>query len=241
MQRIIWMGGGALLAVVLFVIVQQFMTAGTSAAPMTEGEAIQLINEQYPDSTPELIDENDHTFLFNLTNDYGMYELEIDRENKSVAYLNNISLNESDEGDDNGTTEADQSPSEELTEEEVIAIAQESSTGEVVSATPLENSIYEVILEEDERILTVSVDTKSGEAQITGEEAKIAEDPGRILSEQEAINIALGAVAGQVDDVDLEQENGVPYFLIEIETDEDDATVQINAISGEIMSTVWDD
>lgn len=240
-QRMIWMGGGALLAVVLFVIVQQFMMTGTSAAPMTEEEAIQLINEQYPDSTPELIDENDNTFLFNLTNDYGKYELEIDRENKSVAYLNNLILNETAEGNDTGSDESDQSASEDLTEEEVIAIAQEISTGEVVSATPLENNRYEIILEEDDRILTVSVDATSGESEITGEEVKNTEEPARILSEQEAINIALGAVAGEVDDVDLEQENGVPYFLIEIETDEDDATVQINAISGEIMSTVWDD
>ncbi|AJD90768.1 hypothetical protein JMA_14510 [Jeotgalibacillus malaysiensis] len=240
-QRIIWMTGGALLAIVLFVIVQQFMTTGTSAAPMTEGEAVQLISEQYPDSTPELIEENDSTFLFNLTNDYGTYELEIDRENKSVAYLNSITLNESAGEGDSGAVEPDQPSAEELTEEEIVAIAQENSNGEFVSVTPIENNQFEVIFEEEERMLTVTVDANTGASQVTGEEAKNTEEPARILSEQEAINIALGVVAGEVDDVDLEQENGVPYFLVEIETEEDDATVQINAISGEIMSTVWDD
>lgn len=235
------MTGGAMLAVVLFVLIQQFMTSGTSAAPMTEGEAVQFINEQYPDSTPELIDENDNTFLFNLTNDYGTYELEIDRENKSVAYLNSISLNKSAEGEDSGTAGPDQSASDELTEEEIVAIAQENSTGEVVSVTQLEDNMYEVVIEEEDRILTITVDGNAGESQITGEETKNTEEPARILSEQEAINIALGVVNGEVDDADLEQENGVPYFLIEIETEENDATVQINAISGEIMSTVWDD
>ncbi|MDZ5712963.1 PepSY domain-containing protein [Jeotgalibacillus haloalkalitolerans] len=235
-QRIIWMTGGALIAVVLIVIVQQLMTSGTSAAPMTEGEAIQFINEQYPGSTPELIDESGSTFLFNLTNQNGEYELEIDRENKSVAYLNNVSMNE--------PAEDGQNASEELTEEEAIAVAGETSNGEVVSSTLLAdegNKRYEVVLEEENRILTIEVDAASGESRVTAEETKNTEEPARILSEQEAIDIALGTVSGEVDDVDLEQQDGVPYFLIEIETEEGDATVQINAISGEIMSTIWDD
>ncbi|WP_244094326.1 PepSY domain-containing protein [Jeotgalibacillus salarius] len=234
-QRIIWMTGGALIVLILIVVVQQFMTSGTSAAPMSQEEAIQLINERYPGSNAELVEESGNTFLFSLENDQGFYELEIDRENNSVAYLENISLHDRQ-------SEADQ---KEITEEEAIEVARQRSDGEVVSSTLSESNgqkNFEVVLEEETRIVTLLVNAISGEAEVTNEESKETEEPARILSEPEAIEIALDAVNGEVDDVDLEQSNGVTYFLIEIESDDDDeATVQVNAITGEVMSTVWDD
>jgi len=67
--------------------------------------------------------------------------------------------------------------------------------------------------------------------------------PVKQLTEQEAITIAKSKVAGEVEDIDIGQSGGVSYYLIEIENDEADreATVQINAISGEVMSITWDD
>ncbi|TFE00394.1 hypothetical protein E2626_12850 [Jeotgalibacillus salarius] len=202
---------------------------------MSQEEAIQLINERYPGSNAELVEESGNTFLFSLENDQGFYELEIDRENNSVAYLENISLHDRQ-------SEADQ---KEITEEEAIEVARQRSDGEVVSSTLSESNgqkNFEVVLEEETRIVTLLVNAISGEAEVTNEESKETEEPARILSEPEAIEIALDAVNGEVDDVDLEQSNGVTYFLIEIESDDDDeATVQVNAITGEVMSTVWDD
>ncbi|WP_212934220.1 PepSY domain-containing protein [Robertmurraya siralis] len=62
------------------------------------------------------------------------------------------------------------------------------------------------------------------------------------ISKEEAISIALSQVKGEIDDVDIEQSNGLNYYLVEIETNNDrEATVQINAISGEVMSITWDD
>ncbi|WP_019155394.1 PepSY domain-containing protein [Robertmurraya massiliosenegalensis] len=70
----------------------------------------------------------------------------------------------------------------------------------------------------------------------------VTEQPPKHLSEQEAISIALQSVTGEVDDIDLEQSNGLIYYLVEVEVNDDkEATVQINAISGEVMSITWDD
>lgn len=66
-----------------------------------------------------------------------------------------------------------------------------------------------------------------------------------IISEQQAIRIALSQLKGEVDDVDFVKTSEGGYYLVEIEIDVDDgpdeATYQIHAISGKIMSVTWDD
>jgi uncharacterized membrane protein YkoI len=63
------------------------------------------------------------------------------------------------------------------------------------------------------------------------------------LTEKEAIEIALKQLNGEVDDVELEGSNGQTYYMVEIEREgeEAEATIRINAISGEVMSVIWDD
>gem|GEM_PF-6404984 len=66
-----------------------------------------------------------------------------------------------------------------------------------------------------------------------------------LLTEQQAIQIALRQLKGEVDDVDFIKTTDGGYYLVEIEIDVDDgpdeATYQIHAISGKIMSVTWDD
>lgn len=66
-----------------------------------------------------------------------------------------------------------------------------------------------------------------------------------LLTEQQAIQIALRQLNGEVDDVDFVKTSEGGYYLVEIEIDADDgpdeATYQIHAISGKVMSVTWDD
>ncbi|VDG98337.1 Peptidase propeptide and YPEB domain [Lysinibacillus sphaericus] len=66
-----------------------------------------------------------------------------------------------------------------------------------------------------------------------------------LLTEQQAIQIALRQLNGEVDDVDFVETSEGGYYLVEIEIDvdegPDEATYQIHAISGKIMSVTWDD
>ena len=67
--------------------------------------------------------------------------------------------------------------------------------------------------------------------------------PEQWISERRAIELALAQVPGEVEDVELESDKrGGRYYLVEIDTPDDrEATVQIGAITGEIMSVTWDD
>lgn len=66
-----------------------------------------------------------------------------------------------------------------------------------------------------------------------------------LLTEQQAIQIALRQLNGEVDNVDFVKTSEGGYYLVEIEIDVDDgpdeATYQIHAISGKVMSVTWDD
>jgi uncharacterized membrane protein YkoI len=62
------------------------------------------------------------------------------------------------------------------------------------------------------------------------------------ITEDEAVKIALQQVAGTVDDVELETEDSFPYYIVEIDTeDERDTDIQIHAITGEVLSVSWED
>lgn len=75
------------------------------------------------------------------------------------------------------------------------------------------------------------------------------EEPTRLITEEEAIQIGFNelpeGMTGEIDDVDFEESTEGGYYLIEIEVDTDDdldeVTYQIHAISGEILTTKWDD
>ena len=63
-----------------------------------------------------------------------------------------------------------------------------------------------------------------------------------LISENQAIKIAQGQLKGEVDNIDFVQTTDGGYYLVEIENDQDEeATFQIHAISGKILSVTWDD
>lgn len=76
-------------------------------------------------------------------------------------------------------------------------------------------------------------------------ENKPAQQNTVIISEHQAVQIALGQLNGEVDDIDFVKTSEGGYYLVEIEIEVDDgpdeATYQIHAISGKIMSVTWDD
>lgn len=61
------------------------------------------------------------------------------------------------------------------------------------------------------------------------------------ITEAQAITIALGQVSGEVDDVEVASSGGQTFYLVEIEREDDEATVRIDAITGEVISIYWDD
>lgn len=106
----------------------------------------------------------------------------------------------------------------------------------------LEEGLYEVIVRKaDGSVADMrQVENFVKEESPTTEKPPVS--PAEPMSEEKAAEIALQEVDGEIDDIDLETEDEVSFYLVEIErTDDLEATVQVHAITGEILSIDWED
>ena len=62
-----------------------------------------------------------------------------------------------------------------------------------------------------------------------------------LLTEQQVISIASAQFTGEIEDVDFENAADGGYYLVEIDTAEEEVTVQIHAITGKILSVSFDE
>lgn len=144
-----------------------------------------------------------------------------------------------------------------LTEAEAGKIAQERYNGDIVEIKK-DNQLYQIKLKLVTGTYLVEIDQETGDVmnltriqQIDQVEKPVEpttppdkEAPGNTvkITEEEAIQIALQKVTGVVDDVEKKQANGKTYYIVEIESENgEEAKVQVNAITGEVMTIMWDD
>ena len=156
-------------------------------------------------------------------------------------------------------------------ETEVRELVENQFRGSIITSMQQNNEAYEVFMENDmgEYQLTVdgrtreitSLKLKNRKGDAGGEEPDSAgseqeepsdesgnpvppveEEPApSMLTRDEAIEIALKEVPGKVEDVELDDEDGIKVYEVEIEVDDDsEATIIINAYTGEILSLTWD-
>ena len=98
-------------------------------------------------------------------------------------------------------------------------------------------------LSKDPKFTKVTVDAITG--NIISEVVKETTGENALITKEQAIKIALGQLKNEqvdeVDDVSYEKTEDGGYYLIEIDTKDDrEATFQIHAISGKIMSVTWE-
>ncbi|WP_339148578.1 MULTISPECIES: PepSY domain-containing protein [unclassified Sutcliffiella] len=151
-------------------------------------------------------------------------------------------------------------------EAEVRELVESQYRGSIITSMQQKEESFEVFMENDMGEYQLMVDGRSREITSLklmnrkedaggGEPGSGKQEPGgeepqdpaeekpapSMLSRDEAIEIALNEVPGKVDDVELDEDNGVKVYEVEIEVDEDsEATIIINAYTGEILSLTWD-
>jgi len=238
-QRMIWMAGGALLLVTLLFIGQQILMGTSAAAPLSEDEAKAIIDERYPNG--EILDitkhESGYTIKIEIVS--GTYSVKVNDESGEIELIEPLEVTVND------STES-ASDDKMMTEEEIRTEVPNHTSGEIQSLKTIQyqnSTVYEVVINEEDALVTLLFEPYTADVISNIREVTKVEQADPVpLTEQQAVEIALSEVSGEVDDVDLEQSEDGLYFIIEIETPDDrEANVQINAISGKIMSTTWDD
>ncbi|MBS4219675.1 PepSY domain-containing protein [Bacillus sp. FJAT-49711] len=132
-----------------------------------------------------------------------------------------------------------------LSTEEIERIIEKEQNGKIEDLKlRINNQVayYDAVVENSENKVFITLNGVTGEIVNKKEEKKVpVKEEIKNLTKEEAIKIALKTVQGEVDDVDLEELNGQLYYFVEIETDDREADIQINAITGEVKSIEWDD
>jgi len=136
----------------------------------------------------------------------------------------------------------------ELVQNDYVAQLEKEDGLYEVRANSNYGTVVSIVRTEEREVATVETPESEPVEQQPEEqpESTPAEAPTR-LTEAEVSEIAKQQVAGEVEDVDFEQSESGGYYLVEIEQpsqgDDDgpEATVQIHAITGEVLSVVWDD
>ncbi len=120
-----------------------------------------------------------------------------------------------------------------------VKVRQSNGTSDLeLDATTGEVLVY--TLKEDNE----TPNAKTTEPAEKKENKKASEaNPKETIGEKEAKRIALSHVAGKVVDIDLEEEDGRLFYEVEIEIESEDvdAEVLIDAITGEVMTIIWED
>ncbi|MBS4205149.1 PepSY domain-containing protein [Lederbergia citrea] len=218
-------------SVVLFVVViWQILASTTTAAPLTETDAKKLTQEMY---SGEIVDIHliNNVYQITLALDSKIYEIKIDRKTGEVFGIS----------DKNPEQKVKEMPEAEI--KNVILQHYPGKINKLERTVEREQVFYNAMIQTNEKQTILKISATTG--AIVDKEIKVLKQPqetAKRMSEEEAIKLALKTVSGEVDDVELERSDGLVYYLIEIDRANDqEATVQINAITGEVMSVSWGD
>ncbi len=134
-----------------------------------------------------------------------------------------------------------------VSEEEVVHMIETQFNGSIVQTVTQTDKTYLLIIDHPlgEYEVVVNKDTREIVSlkllTLYEKDGEREDGTQTMLTERDAIERALQEVNGKVDDVDLEDEDGVLVYKIEIEmNDGDEATVMINAYTGAILSVTVD-
>lgn len=232
-------------------VIWQLTKTFTSAEPLTEKDAIDLVEKMYSGENTE-VSRNGDVYKIKFEIESGIYEIDINRKTGDVTNLTQIS----------------QEPREK-TEAEIRDILAREKAGEIKTIekkNEQDKAYYYATVTKGETEVTYKLETATGKivdvvenkkqqpqtppetnpsTPETPDKQNTQEPPTKTaqrISEQQAIELALKVVSGAVDEVELEEEAGQLYYFIEIEdAQEEEFTVQVHAISGEVKAIVSED
>ncbi|MFD2680382.1 PepSY domain-containing protein [Bacillus seohaeanensis] len=230
---------GAVLGIILLILVGwQLRGIFFGTDPITKAEASEMVKAQYKGEVLTVSEDKD-MFVMTMELDDNQYEVKVNQETGEIANLVRISK---------GKDKTEQK----LSEKEIREIVRENQQGDIKSVEEKQEkgqSFYYAVVQSETEKTIVKLESATGKVidKVTEkipdkETMPTPQEQAKKLTEKEATKIALQKVQGKLDDVELEELNGVSYYLVEIEReDEQEATVQINSISGEVISIVWDE
>lgn len=202
--------------------------------PLSEKDIRTQLEEKYG-GTVDQIARDGRIYRTEIIRHGAVYAAEIDVFSGHVLSLNQLSKPE-------------KTSPKILSEKEARDIIAGKYTGEIERISLNESGevpTYEVEIAKEQALVTVRIDALVGE--FISETVQETPVENVLITREQAIEVALGQLQGEVEYVTFEQTADGGFYLVEIEQDDDDgdddleAIFQIHAITGEIMTVTWDD
>lgn len=200
----------------------------TKKEPLSESEIQSRLEAMYGGKVENLLKEKG-IYEAELTRNGDVYSAKVDAITGSVLALTQ-------------TSKSAESAAQVISEADIQTIITTKYTGTTERISLNKNGevpVYEVDLAENQKLKKVKIDALSG--VVISETVKETTSESALISREQAIQIALGQLKGEVDHVSFEKTNDGGFYLIEIDGEEEEAVFQIHAISGKILSVEWDD
>ena len=224
-------------AAVLVGLVLLFVQPWNHAKSVLSAEAVEeTVISQYPGTVEKSTLENGEYHL-RISTDTGTYEFTVDSSDGSIISIQQISKSGVKE---HAILSRDTVKEKLLSETGGKLLFLELITKE-------DQDIYKAKVKTDTELTLFEIDPYTAEVlsrqTLSIDEEDNEEENQKFLAEEEVEKIAMAEVAGEVDDTELRGEDtNHPYYLVEIETDDDkEAVIQIHAITGKVQSVTWDD
>ena len=222
-----------LLAIIVLIIGVIFIQGLFSKdEQMTKEEVEQQLVLMYGGTVEDLTFQ-DEIYSAEITRSGGIYSAKVNATNGQVLAMTLIEKIE------------EEAPKL-LSEQEVKDMIGEKYHNDVEGLTLNEEGetpTYEVEVAKNQTLLKVIVNAQTGE--VMKEEEQPSSTKNTLITREEAIEIALGQLYGEVEYVKFIDNEDGGYYLVEIEQDRDDddieAVFQIHAITEKIMTIEWDD
>lgn len=120
----------------------------------------------------------------------------------------------------------------------VYALKLNGDTGQVIDLQAVESSPNKVHKEDNQK---TEIDQEQQERKEEQEKQQSAQENDSILSHTEAKEIALEEFPGQVMQLELDEDNDTLIYEIEIVNNDQEASIEINAYTGNIIVIEIDD
>ncbi|MEH7222766.1 PepSY domain-containing protein [Bacillus sp. JJ1566] len=220
------------------IIIWQLTKTFTSAEPLSESDAINLVEKMYSGKNTNASRKGD-VYKIKFEIDSGIYEIDVHRKTGDISNLTKVSQE-----------------ALEKTESEIRDILEKDQAGEIKTIekkVEQEQTYYYATVIKGDTEATYKLQAKSGEIVDVVQNMKQPQNPTepksttpnptvQQITEKQAIDLALQHVEGVVDEVEFEEENGQYYYFVEVETNQgEEKIVQIHPISGEVITIVLED
>src|SRR5690625_4679668 len=234
-----------------------YQSGATESEPkLTRDDIEELVTNQYPGTITEIDlkkKQNNYIYEIEIERNGEEYELLLDGNNGEVLQLEGRSMNEEDlvvddqegnveENDKNlGESKGDQADNSTkfLDPKKAIDIALNEFPG-IVKELELQAKdgglFYEIEVIADHVEMEFDIDAHTGEIiKRDRESTEKNYDRSAIITAKEALDIAFSKFSGRLKELELEEDDGLLIYEIEIKSGKEEAEIEINAYTGEVI------